>query len=567
MGKTVFDNSLGQLPVCSARALDQRNGLRQNGAVSSQNPIDVLLRQEGTMAARSSRAQLSRRLWYEAAGENTQRTLLLVHHSGSSSNRAAVQYLDNSLRRHGNHRAGSVDAGYSGLVKKFVILRGNHAACNYQDVVPIEFAQLVDQLRHQRLVTRSQRRHADDMHIVLDSMPCHLKRSLEQRADIHVEADIRESSCDDFRAAVMAVLPHLGHQYARTPAFRLLKLRDHLLRFLELCASATLSRVDSGDGARGGLIAAPDFFQRGRDFTQSSALAGDIHRAFQQVAHAGSGTLLEMFERLAHSICVAFALQLGKTAQLRFPHRIVVDVEDRDQRLLRRWIHIQAHNHIGAGVDAGLPACRRLFNAHLGNAGFNCLRHAAESFYFLNQLPGSMHQFVSQPLNIIGAGPRIDNPRDVGLLLQINLRVARNSQIYLQQETDITRIVDPWAGSYYVERLTHELMHAAWELIEEVEGLGGMAKAIETGVPKMRIEEAAARRQARIDSGTDVIVGLNAYPSPEETLVPVLDIDNDAVRESQLNRLAQLKRERDSEAVQQSLQQLEHCASSGNISE
>jgi methylmalonyl-CoA mutase len=157
------------------------------------------------------------------------------------------------------------------------------------------------------------------------------------------------------------------------------------------------------------------------------------------------------------------------------------------------------------------------------------------------------------------------NALDEALALptDFSARIARNTQIYLQQETDITRIVDPWAGSYYVERLTHELMHAAWELIEEVEGLGGMAKAIETGVPKMRIEEAAARRQARIDSGTDVIVGLNAYPSPEETLVPVLDIDNDAVRESQLSRLAQLKRERDADAVRQSLEHLEQCAATG----
>jgi methylmalonyl-CoA mutase len=157
------------------------------------------------------------------------------------------------------------------------------------------------------------------------------------------------------------------------------------------------------------------------------------------------------------------------------------------------------------------------------------------------------------------------NALDEALALptDFSARIARNTQIYLQQETDITRIVDPWAGSYYVERLTHELMHSAWELIEEVEGLGGMAKAIETGVPKMRIEEAAARRQARIDFGTDVIVGLNAYPSPEETLVPVLDIDNDAVRESQLGRLAQLKRERDGDAVRLSLEQLEKCATSG----
>jgi methylmalonyl-CoA mutase len=157
------------------------------------------------------------------------------------------------------------------------------------------------------------------------------------------------------------------------------------------------------------------------------------------------------------------------------------------------------------------------------------------------------------------------NALDEALALptDFSARIARNTQLYLQEETDITRIVDPWAGSYYVERLTHELMHRAWALIEEIESLGGMAKAIETGVPKMRIEEAAARKQACIDSGSDVIVGVNAYPSPEEPLIPVLDIDNAAVRESQLKRLAQLKRERDPEAVRQSLERLEQCASSG----
>jgi methylmalonyl-CoA mutase len=158
------------------------------------------------------------------------------------------------------------------------------------------------------------------------------------------------------------------------------------------------------------------------------------------------------------------------------------------------------------------------------------------------------------------------NALDEALALptDFSARIARNTQIYLQEETGITRVVDPWAGSYYVERLTHELMHSAWTLIEEVERLGGMAKAIETGVPKMRIEEAAARRQACIDSGRDVIVGVNAYPSPEEPLIPVLDIDNAAVRESQLKRLAQLKRERDPLAVLESLEQLAQCARTGH---
>ena len=157
------------------------------------------------------------------------------------------------------------------------------------------------------------------------------------------------------------------------------------------------------------------------------------------------------------------------------------------------------------------------------------------------------------------------NALDEALALptDFSARIARNTQIYLQEETGITHMVDPWAGSYYVERLTHELMHSAWTLIEEVEGLGGMAQAIETGVPKMRIEEAAARRQACIDSGRDIIVGVNIYPSSEETQIPVLDIDNAAVRASQIKRLELLKRERDSEAVRLSLEALEKCAATG----
>jgi methylmalonyl-CoA mutase len=157
------------------------------------------------------------------------------------------------------------------------------------------------------------------------------------------------------------------------------------------------------------------------------------------------------------------------------------------------------------------------------------------------------------------------NALDEALALptDFSAQIARNTQLYLQSETDITHVVDPWAGSYYVERLTHELMHSAWALIQEIEELGGMAKAIETGLPKMRIEEAAARRQAGIDSGRDVIVGVNAYPSPEEPEIPVLDIDNDAVRKAQIDRLGQLKRERNSELVNESLVALEHCADSG----
>jgi methylmalonyl-CoA mutase len=157
------------------------------------------------------------------------------------------------------------------------------------------------------------------------------------------------------------------------------------------------------------------------------------------------------------------------------------------------------------------------------------------------------------------------NALDEALALptDFSARIARNTQIYLQEETDITRVVDPWGGSYYVESLTHELAHRAWQLIEEVEQLGGMAKAIETGLPKMRIEEAAARKQARIDSGRDIIVGVNAFQSEEKTDIPVLEVDNAAVRESQVKRLQELRNTRDAMAVESALSALTESARTG----
>jgi methylmalonyl-CoA mutase len=148
------------------------------------------------------------------------------------------------------------------------------------------------------------------------------------------------------------------------------------------------------------------------------------------------------------------------------------------------------------------------------------------------------------------------NALDEALALptDFSARIARNTQLYLQHETDITKVVDPWGGSYYVESLTADLANQAWALIEEVEALGGMAAAIETGLPKLRIEEAAARKQSRIDAGQEVIVGVNKYLAPEgEAPLDVLQIDNDAVRESQVARLKKIRAERDEAAVQTAL--------------
>ena len=151
----------------------------------------------------------------------------------------------------------------------------------------------------------------------------------------------------------------------------------------------------------------------------------------------------------------------------------------------------------------------------------------------------------------------------IALPTDFSARIARNTQIYLQEETKITKTVDPWAGSFYVESLTNEIAQNAWKLIEEVEELGGMTKAIESGIPKLRIEEAAARKQARIDSSQDIIVGVNKYRLEKEDPLQILDVDNQMVRKQQIEQLEKIKATRDTEKVQISLKKLTLCAQTG----
>ena len=157
----------------------------------------------------------------------------------------------------------------------------------------------------------------------------------------------------------------------------------------------------------------------------------------------------------------------------------------------------------------------------------------------------------------------------IALPTDFSARIARNTQIYIQEETQVCRSIDPWAGSYYVESLTNELAHRAWGHIQEVEKLGGMAKAIETGIPKLRIEEAAARKQARIDSGADKIIGINEYRLEHEDPIEILDVDNTKVRESQIARLKELRAHRNEAAVQEALAAITHAVETktGNLLE
>lgn len=152
----------------------------------------------------------------------------------------------------------------------------------------------------------------------------------------------------------------------------------------------------------------------------------------------------------------------------------------------------------------------------------------------------------------------------IALPTDFSARIARNTQLFLQEETKITKTVDPWAGSFYVEKLTHDIVQKAWTLIEEIEALGGMTKAIEAGIPKIRIEEAAARKQARIDSGQDIIVGVNKYRLDEEAPIQTLEVDNQTVRNQQINSLNKLKAERNNDNVKMTLSKLTEAAASWN---
>ena len=151
----------------------------------------------------------------------------------------------------------------------------------------------------------------------------------------------------------------------------------------------------------------------------------------------------------------------------------------------------------------------------------------------------------------------------IALPTDFSARIARNTQIYLQKETELTRVVDPWGGSYYVEKLTEEISQKAWALIQEVEELGGMAKAIETGIPKMRIEEAAARKQARIDSGKDQIIGVNSYRLEKEADIETLEVDNTVVRDSQIKRLYAMRASRDESKVKAALMAITESCRTG----
>jgi methylmalonyl-CoA mutase len=152
----------------------------------------------------------------------------------------------------------------------------------------------------------------------------------------------------------------------------------------------------------------------------------------------------------------------------------------------------------------------------------------------------------------------------IALPIEHAAKIARNTQLFIQHETNITKTIDPWGGSKHIEKLTDEIAQKAWKLIEEVEELGGMTKAIESGLPKMRIEESAAKRQARIDSVKEVIVGVNAYESSNEEEIEVLEIDNNKVRKEQINRLKSIKSSRDNSAVKDALNAITNCAKNGN---
>ena len=209
-------------------------------------------------------------------------------------------------------------------------------------------------------------------------------------------------------------------------------------------------------------------------------------------------------------------------------------------------------------VNAYTGGCARKMFTHAVTSGWNITAYDP----YVNMLRGTTEAMSASlagvhSLEVLPFDTAYESPTE------FSSRIARNTQIYIQEETYITKEVDPWAGSYYVEALTHEIAHKAWEHIQEIESLGGMAKAIETGIPKMRIEEAAARKQAHIDSGSEIIVGVNKYRLPKEDPIDILAVDNTAVREAQIKRLHDLRANRNEADVQRALAAITECVRSG----
>ena len=323
------------------------------------------------------------------------------------------------------------------FVEVIVILRRDDASDGDEDIVTSQRFQIIHDSRKQCLVTGGQRGEADHVHIVVDSVLRRFFRCLEERADVDVPAHIREGCRQDFLAAIVTVLSHLREENTRTTTFEFLKFIRQFLRRVELRRIFKFAGVHAGNRVDDRIETAGDFFDGVGNFAQGSTVVRRLDRHFQKVSVvAGFRCLRDGFQIATDRFRIADASEFLQTLDLRVAHGGVVDGEDVQRIFLRQTVLVQADNRLAAGIDVRLPTRGAFFDTHLRKAGRDGLGHAAERFDFLNVRPGALDDFIREVFHIVGAAPRIDDFAGLRLILDVELRVTRQTSGEIRRKRD-----------------------------------------------------------------------------------------------------------------------------------
>src|SRR5262245_2528820 len=335
---------------------------------------------------------------------------------------------EDAARRRGNRGAGSEDRLHARPCEEFVVLCRNDPADRDHDVARTEPLELPDHLRDERLVTPRLRGHADHVDVVLDRLARHLLGRLEERAHVDVEAQIGERGGDHLGAAVVTVLTDLGDQDARAAAVLAQEAIDLLPHRGPVGVVAEVTAIDSRDGPDLGLVATPHLLERLRDLAHRGARACRLHRELEEIPLPGFRAALECGQALLDLPRVARCANAPEARHLRLAHGRVVDLAGVDLGLLGEAVLVHADDDVLAAIDARLPARRRLLDAQLRHAGLDGLGHASQALDVLDDAERLGRQRVRERLHEVRAAPRVDHPRDAGLELQNQLRVAGHAR-------------------------------------------------------------------------------------------------------------------------------------------
>src|SRR5690554_4926292 len=336
-----------------------------------------------------------------------------------------IQNINSCLSYRGT---GTKNAHHAGIVQELVILVRNNPSGNHHDVFASQLLKLSNHLGNQGLVTCSQGRNTQYVHIVFHSLLGCFGRGLEQGTHVHVETNVGITCSHHLGTAVVSVLAHLGHHNAGLTALCFGKFARQCLSLLKHIVVSCLRGVNTIDRSYHSLVSSYFFFTCIRNLTQRGTLLSGIHSQLQEVAFTGFHTLGNGFQGSLHVCLIAFSTQFLQTLNLRFTHCSVVHIQNIDGVFLFQTVTVGTHDNLLATVDLRLSTGSRLFDTHFGQTGLYGLGHSTHFFHFLNQSPGLIGQFLGQRLHIIRAGPGINSLTNLGFLLNVNLGITGNTR-------------------------------------------------------------------------------------------------------------------------------------------